>query len=146
MNKFKSLIVLFSVLLVMVGQSVTAQDQSQFDAWEKQIEVTGFGDKFAMTPGSDQDYDYYLVDLTKLASRFERIYFLNLAYKSDSIVNIDPDINDTKMWFKAYHQFTPAEVECLFNTYKDEATNAYKDFSADEREAWLKSHDKYNSK
>jgi hypothetical protein len=146
MNKFKFLNGLLSLLLFLIIQSGLAQDQGQFDSWETQIEQTGFGGKFAVMPGSDMDYDYYLVDLTRLSTRFERIYFLNLAYKSDSIVNIDPDINDTMMWFKAYNQYKFSEIECLFDTYRDEANNAYKTFTEEERDAWLKTYDKYNSK
>ena len=146
MKLISRFVVALVLTLNLIPGITRAQDNEPFKAWEMQVKSTGFGDKFSLQPANDSEYDYYVVDLTKLPSRFERIYFLNLVYRTDSVVNIDPDINDDMMWFKAYHLYNPENISCLLDEYKVRANRAEEEYSDEEKAGWLQSHDKFNSK
>ena len=113
---------------------------------ELQFDQEKFGDQFSAMVVEDLEYNYYVVDLTKFSSRFEKIYFLNLIYQDQKVVNIDPDVDGLQMWFKAYDRFDINEITCLLNDQKDQAIEAGASFTDAERSKWLESHDKYLSK
>ena len=102
-----------------------------------------FGDRFSVLVFSDDNYDYYAIDLTKLKDRFERVYFMNLAYAESKIVNIDAEIGNDKTWFKAYYTYKEAEINCLFNDLKEKTDNASLGMTSDEKAAWLAQNDKF---
>lgn len=102
-----------------------------------------FGDRFSVLYYSEDDYDYYVIDLTKLGDRFERIYFMNLSYEDSRVVNLDPDIAKDQIWFKAYHQYTETEITCLFKDLKEKADKANQDMTAEEKSVWMGKFDKF---
>lgn len=102
-----------------------------------------FGDRFSVLFNSEGDYDYYVIDLTKLKDRFERIYFMNLTYEDRRIINLDPDVDKDQICFKAFHQYNETEITCLFNDLKEKAAKAGADMSTGEKSAWLAKNDKF---
>jgi hypothetical protein len=103
-----------------------------------------FGDRFSVLFNSEDDYDYYAIDLTKLNDRFERVYFMNLTYQDRRIVNLDPDVDKDQIWFKAFHQYSETEITCLFNDLKEKATQDGNIMSSGEKSTWLTKNDKFN--
>ena len=90
------------------------------------------------------EYDnYYVTNLTEFSSRIERIYFLNLVYKENKIVNIDPDIDDGQMWFKSHDANTEEEIICLMDDLRDQAKAEVIILSEKEKADWLEKHDKF---
>jgi hypothetical protein len=102
-----------------------------------------FGDRFSVLFNSEGDYDYYVIDLTKLKGRFERVYFMNLTYQDRRIVNLDPDVDKDQIWFKAFHQYSETEINCLFNDLKEKAAQDGYIMSSGEKSAWLAKNDKF---
>lgn len=102
-----------------------------------------FGDRFSVLTYSEDDYDYYAVDLTKLADRFERVYFMNLTYQDKRLINIDPALENPQIWFKAYHQYNESEITCLFTDLKEKTGQAGRDMSVQEKTAWMTKNDKF---
>lgn len=102
-----------------------------------------FGDRFSVLFNSEDDYDYYVIDLTKLKDRFERVYFMNLTYQDRRIVNLDPDVEKDQIWFKAFHQYNETEINCLFNDLKEKAAQAGINMGSGEKSAWLSKNDKF---
>jgi hypothetical protein len=102
-----------------------------------------FGDRFSVLYYSEDDYDYYVIDLTKLGDRFERIYFMNLTYQDSKVVNVNPDIENDQIWFKAFHQYKESEITCLFKDFKEKTDKASQDMTAEEKSAWMGKYDKF---
>lgn len=104
-----------------------------------------FGDRFSVLFTSQGDYDYYVVDLTKIGGRFERIYFLNLTYSESKIVNVDSEIEKDQTWFKAYYNYKEEEITCLFNDLKEKTDSTRTMMSAEEKSAWMVKFDKFKN-
>ena len=102
-----------------------------------------FGDRFSVLFNSEDDYDYYVIDLTKLKGRFERVYFMNLTYQDRRIVNLDPDVDKDQIWFKAFHQYNETEIIGRFNDLKEKAVQDCNNLSSAEKSAWLAKNDKF---
>lgn len=102
-----------------------------------------FGDRFSVLFSSDDNYDYYVIDLTKLEGRFERIYFMNLTYADSRVVNIDADIEKDQSWFKSYYKNTEDEITCLFNELKEKTDEARIGMTAEEKSIWMVKNDKF---
>jgi|WetSurMetagenome_2_1015567.scaffolds.fasta_scaffold822803_2 hypothetical protein len=104
-----------------------------------------FAGRFSVMSQSDESYDYYVIDLTRLNDRFERVYFMNLTYDDNRIVNLDPDLEKGQTWFKVYYTHKEPEITCLFNDLKDKTVEASKKMSPAEKSDWLASHDKFKN-
>jgi hypothetical protein len=102
-----------------------------------------FGDRFSVLFYSDDNYDYYVIDLTKLGGRFERVYFMNLTYADSKVVNIDADIEKDQTWFKSYYKNTEDEITCLINDLKEKTDEARIGMTAEEKSAWMVKNDKF---
>jgi hypothetical protein len=102
-----------------------------------------FGDRFSVMFYSVDDYDYYVIDLTKLKDRFERVYFMNLTYEESRLISLDAGIDNDQIWFKAFHQYKETEITCLFKDLKEKAALAGKDMTAAEKSAWMAKNDKF---
>ena len=104
-----------------------------------------FGDRFSVMYFSEDDYDYYVIDLTKFTDRFEKIYFMNLTYQDHRLINLDADMEKAQTWFKAYHQYNETEITCLLKDLKEKAAQAGHDMTAEEKSAWLAKNDKFKN-
>jgi hypothetical protein len=102
-----------------------------------------FGDRFSVLFASDDNYDYYVIDLTKLGSRFERVYFMNLTYADPRVVNIDADIEKDQTWFKSYYKNTEDEITCLLKDLKEKTDETRIGMTAEEKSAWMVKNDKF---
>lgn len=103
-----------------------------------------FGNRFSVLSHSDDSYDYYAIDLTKLGGQFERVYFMNLTYQDPRIINLDSDLNKDQTWFKSYFKYKEDEITCLFKDLKDKTINAGSTMTTEEKAAWMAKNNKFN--
>ena len=101
-----------------------------------------FGDRFSLVAVSDAGNNYYLVDFTKLPSRFEKVYFLNLTYKSDRVVCIDSDLTQDRLWFSAPKERKESDVTDYFLDLKKKTLKASSVYSGEEKMQYLNKNDK----
>ncbi len=102
-----------------------------------------FGDRFSVLVYSDDSYDYYAIDLTKLGGKFERVYFMNLTYADSRVVNLDADIEKDQTWFKSYYKNKEDDITCLFKDLRAKTDEARLGMTAAEKSAWMNKNDKF---
>ncbi len=116
-----------------VPESVLVFDQKDFNG------------KFAVLAISEGDFDYYVTDLTRLDDRFQKVYFLNLTYNDPRLVNIDPDISKSPIWFKVHFQYKEPEMTCLLDDLMKDAVATGQNWTDAEKSQWLAKFDKFNT-
>lgn len=138
------LLLMTVVILVSHGQSGV---NSAANEKQKQVPLAfnqqEFGDRFSVLNSSDDSYDYYVIDLTKLGGNFERVYFMNLTYSDSRLINIDSDIQKDQTWFKVYFTYKEEEITCLFKDLKDKTLKAQSEMSTEEKSAWMAKYNKF---
>lgn len=108
------------------------------------FEQQDFGDRFSVLVFSDDYYDYYVIDLTKLGSNFEKVYFMNLTYTDPRVVNLDADLEKDQTWFKAYFKYKEDEISCLFKDLKEKTEETRLGMTNEEKSAWMAKFNKFN--
>ncbi len=138
---------IFLLLFTIIGKGQSDMGISMSSPLDPMFtfDQTQFDDRFAVHVFSDEVYDYYVIDYTKMPQRFERIYFLNLIYKDDQVVHIDPDINKTQSWFKSHERYPQTEIICKLEDFLDETLEASRLWPEADKQAWLLKYDKFNS-
>jgi hypothetical protein len=142
---------LLLVILLSVWMSFSfGQNTSEMTASQKTSQVhlvfvqQEFGNRFSVLTGSDENYDYYAIDLTKFSDAFERVYFMNLTYAEPKLVNIDSDLDKDQTWFKTYYTNKEIDITCLFNDLKEKTDKASAQMSTEEKSAWMGKFNKFN--
>ena len=140
------LVILFAIMSAFsFGQTevtnTSVQDLVQYDLSFNQDD---FGTRFSVLSHSDDNYDYYAVDLTKFNDDFERVYFMVLTFTDKRIVNLDSDIlRKDQTWFKSYYTSKEEEITCLFNELREKTTEAGLKMSKEEKDVWMARNNKY---
>ena len=146
MRRFASLLSLLMLLSFFAG----AQDRSfplpYHDGMEVTLEHADFNGNFSLLVATDNSYDYYATDLSKLESDFRKTYFLNLLYQEKRIISIDSDLKKDYLWVKASSIYTGEEVLCLLNEMKEETMTAANHMTAEEKQVWMQQHKKLTAK
>jgi hypothetical protein len=112
-------------------------------AFQRKYANVDFNGKFAIMIGTSGRNSYFLVDFSSLNSRFERVYFMNLSFTKNKIVNIDPDISKNRICFLADQRYGLNEITSLFDELKGNTINISSTWSHEEQNRWLKANDKY---
>ena len=102
-----------------------------------------FKGSFAAAIDKDAANNYFLIDFSKLNSRFERVYFMNLSFSYDEIINIDPDINKNRVCFMSHKNYSVADVLKTFDAIKEKVLLTSSSWSEDKESQWLNVNDKY---
>jgi len=150
-------LLLSGIIMVINVPQMKAQDQSsqaiqmlaaseinpEDPAFRAKYKDISFGGHFIIDVLSDEKNNYYIVDFSKLPSRFEKVYFMNLVFKKDKIVNIDSDITQQQVWFLAASMFPASSIEEIVNSLKAETDKANASFTDEEKVKWLQVNDKY---
>lgn len=132
---------ILSAHLTLVGQDKAIQPGSRdFTAKYADFDFKG---KFAVLIDNDETNNYYLLDFTKLPTRFERVYFMNLSFRSVEIVNIDPDITGSRVCFMSNRKYSASETIKLFEELKRTVNIPATSWSDTRKTEWLKVNDKY---
>lgn len=130
---------------ISYGQGISVKDDQRRDASiQLKFDQQSFGDRFSVLAASDDQYDYYAIDLTKLGGDFEKIYFMNLTYEEARIVNLDADLSKDQTWFKSYFTNTENDITCLFNDLEEKTVKASQGMSLAEKNAWMDKFNKFN--
>lgn len=101
--------IIFCLISAIFISSAFAQTESK-QADKKIV----FGKEFVMKIDKGENNTIYLVDMTKLNSKFERMYFMELIYKDSKIISMDSDINKDQVRFAANNKYTFPEIQKLF--------------------------------
>ena len=150
MRQLRSLLLLsfFCVNLLMISSRLAAQcghpavpSDTGSREWINQIRFDG---SLAKKVCSDSVRDYYLMDLTKFSCRFELLWFMNLVFQDDKLVNIDPNVDHDRMWFTAVRRYPEQEILEVFGSLFRRAQERTGQLSLQEQENWLKRNDKYH--
>lgn len=145
----KSLLPFFVLLFFAFAGKMTAQDYHgvQFDLRDSRFlelfKDFDFKGNFAVKAFTDETRNYYLVDFDLLPGKFEKVYFMTLAFQENRIVNVDGDLTHRQIWFSAYPQYTEKEVLDLFNMLRTKTVQVSTAWTDAEKNDWLKSNDKY---
>ena len=139
-------ILLLLFLLAGIRTSVKAQ-QFNIDpndsVFIRKYASYDFKGKFAVKAESDDRNNYYLLDFSNLPGRFERVYFLNLSFKTTEIINLDANISRDKIWFLSDKRNPEKQVIDLFLDLKKRSLEAATAYSDQQKAQWLKDNDKY---
>jgi hypothetical protein len=136
----------FLLFLATVGMGQAGSDGNNaiFSDPLLTYDQSQFNGRFAVMALSQEDFDYYVTDITKFSGRFEKIYFLNLTYGDNRIVNIDADIEKPQLWFKAHYQYSQNEMTCLLDDFMKETNKISLSWTESDKAAWLQKFDKFN--
>ncbi|MBC8314166.1 MAG: hypothetical protein H8E51_01570 [Bacteroidetes bacterium] len=144
----------FFLSLFFLGSSglIVAQHESELwiapsnpDFRAKYADVE-FGEAIAVKVIESQTKNYFIVDLTKFNSRFEKIWYINLVFKEEKIVNIDPDIANDRLWFQASRQYDESDVLELFASLKEKTDQVSLKMTLQEKKEWMVKNDKYQQR
>ncbi len=102
-----------------------------------------FNGRFSVRVSPEGEFDFYVVDMTQFADRFERVYFINQTYSQSKLVNMDWTVDKDQYWFKAYNAYTEAEITGIFNDLKKATLEVSENMTESEKSSWLASHDKF---
>ena len=132
-------IVLLSSMLCWAQTSLAPGEEGFLDQNAK----FDFKNKFSALLLTQETSNYYLVDLGKLPTRFERIYFINMSFSKTEIVNIvfDPDKNVA--CFKAHTKYSGSEISSVFDQLLNSTTSIAATLPPEKQAEWLKQNDKY---
>lgn len=136
---------LFFLLLVISGIQVFSQQATFSGDPEPRLVFSqgDFGDRFAVLADYDREYNYFVTDLTKMSSRFQKVYFLNLAFADQQVISLDSDLSKDQLWFKVPVALTEQEAVCKFDDLRAESAKAETGMTEGERQKWLAGHDKF---
>ncbi len=134
------------ILFLLPAVRLMAQDiyvNPQDPAFRAQYDTVQFGDRFSVCVLSDSGHDYYLVDFARLADQFERVYFMNLVFRGDQVVNLDGDLEQDHIWFSAMKGSPVQEINSYFLKLKRKCEQASASFSEHEKTEWMNKNNKY---
>lgn len=136
--------ILFLLLIVSGIQSFAQQSPASDDSTPRLVfSQEEFGNRFAVLAEDDQIYNYYVTDLTKMPTRFQKVYFLNSVFADREIISIDSDLSKDQLWFKVPATVSEQDALCMFDDLKSEAVKVEGAMTEEERQSWLAGHDKY---
>lgn len=79
-----------------------------------------FNNAFFVVAESNENSNFYAVNLDEFGSAIEKSYFENIAYQEKKIIRIDSG-NPHIAWFRAKKVFTDAEISQLLLSLKQQA-------------------------
>ncbi|MEI6435721.1 MAG: hypothetical protein WCP32_12810 [Bacteroidota bacterium] len=137
-------ILVFSLFLITVFSGWTQDRIPPNDpAYLDRYAGYNFNSRFFALINSDDLSAYYLVDFSKLPSRFERVYFMNLSFSADEIVNVRVDADRNIVCFKALFKYKETEIKKVFDDLKQKTNDVNTSWTSDKKTEWLKENDKY---
>jgi len=140
-------LVLFFALMLLANITTSAQqigvqpDDPSFVAKYADLDFNG---KFATTIIKDDANNYFLLDFSLLPTRFDRVFFMNLSFSSEEIINIDPVVTRNRVCFMSNQKYSEVDVLKIFDEIKGKVVAISSSWSDDKKAEWLKDNDKYN--
>lgn len=140
--------VLFFLIFLLPAIGLTAQEipfDPQDPVFRERYREIDFNGGFSVLVMSDTESDYYVADFSSLASRFEKIWFLNLVFRGDRVVVMNADPTGDQAWFKAERDGQSAKVHEYLLGLKKKSEEAALRYTKEEQDEWLKKNDKYGN-
>jgi hypothetical protein len=138
---------LLFVLLIGINMTVIAQSgvTVPFNSSAGIAEYAGYDlkDRFAACIAGDSIHDYYLVDLARFESRFEKVYFMNLTFSVKELINLDPDLSRDRVLFMVVKTPSAENLVGELEKIHDQVNDTVKAWPAGRKSAWLNENDKY---
>ena len=144
----KLLFILFGFLLLGTG-TIFAQKNNEIQidpgnpAFQASYRNFDFKGNFASLILQDAENNYFLVDFSKLPGKYEKVYFMNLSFNEDKIVNIDSDLSHDKIWFLANKKYQKQDILKVFTSLKEKTDLSSKTLTDEQKSSWLIANDKY---
>lgn len=136
----------FTILMLVVNLTMRGQDygiQPGSPGFISNYADADFKGKFSLLIGSDAANNYFLLDFSRLPSRFERVYFMNLSFGENELINIDPDITKSRVCFMVNNKYSESEAIKIFEDIEKEVNHVSKSWTNEMKAEWLKENDKY---
>ena len=137
------LLILFSFNFVRAQESVHASINPEDPAFREKFSTLDFDKRFYLLAVTDEVNYYYMADFTQFSDKFERVYFINLVYQSDKIVNIDHDLSQPRIWFLVNKKYSKKEIGEEFDLLKDKTLKASSSMTTEEKNAWMMKNEKF---
>ncbi|MBE0647200.1 MAG: hypothetical protein IH596_05385 [Bacteroidales bacterium] len=141
--------ILCLVFLVGVSSATFSQEVSQSvidphdPVFREQFKDVAFGEELALFAAADNTNNYFILDMTRFSSRFEKIWFLYRIFQEEKVVNIDSDISSSRFWFLANRKYSEKEVLDIFSELKKSTDEVSGRMTEEEKSEWMKANDKY---
>lgn len=146
MKRMKRILALSIIFLsLFFTQKIFSQEliDTQNPGFRAKWEKFDFQGKISAAALEDETNNYYLVDYSSLTTLFEKIYFVNLSFKNETITNIDSDIKQRCVWYLSNKKYPVADVLKIFDDLKTKTAEASAKMTENEKEVWLKANNKY---
>ena len=135
----------FFLLFNLLGATAYSQEQAPSETYQPDLYFAqeDFGESFAVMAEPGDDYNYYVVDLTRFAGWKEKTCFLNLIYEDNILISIDSDITKEQLWLKAPVAIAETEVTCALDEMKEKAVSDIRSMTKEEEANWLEKNKKF---
>jgi hypothetical protein len=141
---FCILMILFSFSIVRGQETSSASINPEDPAFRQKFNHLDFEGKFYLLAVKDAVNNYYMADFSQFPDKFERVYFINLVYKSDKIVSIDSDLSQDRIWFQVNNKYSGKEAGAQFDQLREKTLNAATTLTSEEKASWMKKNNKFN--
>lgn len=107
---------------------------------------TNFDDNISAKIFEDSKNAYYAVDVSKLASEYEQIRFLEFSYANNIVVNTSSNKAKKYYLFLVNNTLNKSEEEInnLFNNFSIQSKEELQNMNNEQVRLWLIQHDKYS--
>jgi hypothetical protein len=141
---------MFLSVLLAVSMSLSFGQSGDIpDFFDQQLSVSQtfnqeeFNGRFSVRVAPEGEFEFYVVDMTQFADRFERVYFINQTYTQAKLVNMDWTVDKEQYWFKAYNAYSEEEITGIFDELKKTTLEVSQSMTVSEKSSWLAAHDKF---
>lgn len=141
---FCILMILFSFSIVRGQETGPVTINPEDPGFREKFSHLNFDGKFYLLAVKDAVNNYYMADFSQFPDKFERVYFINLVYKSDIIVNIDSDLSQARVWFLVNNKYSDKEAGTQFIQLREKTLNAATTLTTEEKASWMKKNNKFN--
>jgi len=139
MNTIKILGIGFFLIIFQISFA----QEVKMPGTEISIDISSFEEDFVKLVDEQREYDYYAVDLSKLPSDFEKVYFVSLSGKKQELIPVNSDLDGEVLWFKSYYANKPDDIICMIDDLKTEVKMANREFSQEKKDELISFNAKY---
>ena len=132
-----------AIIVLRAQEPVSASIHPEDPAFREKFSQLNFDGKFSTLAVVDAVNNYYMADFTKFPVKFEKVYFLSLVFSCGKIVNIDPDLNQDRIWFLANKRYSVKEINQLFDEMKEKTLKQSAGMTDEQKARWMEDNDKY---
>ena len=137
----------FFLSLLLIANVMTFGQQADIrpgdTAFTAKYAKFDFQGNFAAVIEQDAMNNYYLLDFSLLPTRFERVYFMNLSFLSQELVNIDPEVSKNRVCYLSNRKYEADRILKILTGIKAKVIYTASTWTETEKAQWLTANDKY---